>query len=218
MFGRRQTKTHGRLMREELIESMEHFRMAAAHAAGGAAGAIAPRFEAARGRVEPTVNRSLDWLTETARDSARKANKTARKARNEKRGKSMAQRRWPMMVGGLLIAGAAAGAAGALISRRRQKRWNEYGTSTYAGDRSFASTAKSGIDAGMEKASHIADTARDKAGDVLGQVRSTTGSTAAGTSAGTDIGAAANRGNEFGGDTFSKTGATGTTTSKNSRP
>src|SRR5439155_1086817 len=95
-------------MREELVESMEHLRMAAAHAAGGAAGAIAPRFEAARGRVEPTVNRSLDWLTETARDSARKANKTARKARNEKRGKSMAQRRWPMMVGGLLIAGAAA--------------------------------------------------------------------------------------------------------------
>jgi hypothetical protein len=222
VFRRRQTKTHSRLMREELSESMGHLRMAAAHAAGGAAGAIAPRLEAARGRVEPTVNRSLDWLSDTAtygaRQAGKQADKVARKAKGKKRGNSMTQKRWPMMVGGLLIAGAAAGAAGALISRRRQKKWNEYGTS-----QSFAGSAKSSIDAGIDKASTIADTAKEKATDVLGQVRgTTTGSAADRPSPSGDIGTtgmSTGRGAEYGSDTYGKASTTSSgSTSKNSRP
>jgi hypothetical protein len=217
VFRRRQTKTHGRLAREELSESMGHLRMAAAHAAGGAAGAIAPRLEAARGRVEPTVNRSLDWLSDTAtygaRQASKQADKVARKAKGKKRGNSMTQRRWPMMVGGLLIAGAAAGAAGALISRRRQKKWNEYGTS-----QSFAGSAKSSIDAGMDKASTLAE-----ATDVLGQVRGTTGGSATDRpSPSGDIGTtgmSTGRGAEYGSDAYGKTATTSSgSTSKNSRP
>src|SRR5947207_7069802 len=127
VFRRRQAKTHGRQMREELFEGIEHLRLAAAHAAGGAAGAIAPRLDAARDRVEPKVSRSVEWITDSARDGARRA---ARKAKGKKRGASMTRSRWPMMIGGLLIAGAAAGAVGALISRRRQQKWQEFGSSS----------------------------------------------------------------------------------------
>jgi hypothetical protein len=120
-----------------------------------------------------------------------------------------------MVVGGLLIAGAAAGAAGALISRRRQKKWNEYGTS-----QSFGGAARSTIDTGIEKGSAIADTAKDKATDVLGQMRGTTGSASDRPSPSSDIGAtgtSTGRGTEYGSDAFGKT-TTGTgTTSKNSR-
>ena len=227
MFRRRQVKTHGRLAREELSESMTLLRMAAAHAAGGAAGALAPRLEAARGRVEPTVSRSLDWLTDTAASSARQAGqqaskvrgqakRTARTATGKKRGNAMTQRRWPMMVGGLLIAGAAAGAAGALISRRRRRKWNEYGT-----NQSLTGTARSGIEAGTERATNIAETARDKATDVLGQVRSTTGSATDRPSPSGDIGTtgmSSGRGADYPGDTLGRATSSGAGTSKNSRP
>jgi hypothetical protein len=181
-------------MREELVEGIEHLRLAAAHAAGGAAGAIAPRLDAARDRVEPKVSRSVEWVTETARDSARQANQAARKAKGKKRGASMTRSRWPMMIGGLLIAGAAAGAVGALISRRRQQKWQEFGST---------GRPATGFE---QEASVLADTAKEKASDVLGQVKSTMPPTG-------------DKTGEFGqsGDAYSQTG-TSAGISKNSRP
>src|SRR5438045_5857667 len=84
-----------------------------------------------------------------------------RKAKGKKRGASMTRSRWPMMIGGLLIAGAAAGAVGALISRRRQQKWQEFGSS---------SRPAAGF---KQEASALADTAKEKASDVLGQVKGT---------------------------------------------
>src|SRR5689334_21178102 len=119
----RQIRSNSELMRDELGEGIDHFRLAAAHAAGTAAGIIAPRLELVRDRLEPTYDRSKD----IARSSAKRANKIARRATGKKKESRMAKR-WPMMIGGLMIAGVAAGAIGALMSRRRQARWNDYGT------------------------------------------------------------------------------------------
>jgi hypothetical protein len=127
VFRRREVRTHGRLARDELNESMEHLRMAAAHAASGAAGVLAPRFDDAR----KAASEGFDSLRVVARDSARTANAVARKGKAKLRKEQAAKtrKRWTMVVSGL-FAGVAAGAAAALFSRRRarQDRWHEYGT------------------------------------------------------------------------------------------
>jgi hypothetical protein len=174
VFGRRQVKTQTELMREEFGEGFDHLRMAAAHAAGTAAGLLAPRLDAVRERLEPTYDKSKH----IARDSARRAGRAARRATGKK--ESRMAKRWPMVVGGLMIAGAAAGVAGALLSRRRQRRWNDYGTtgsmSGYRDEtRSFTDTARS-------TAASVADSAKEKTSDVLGQMKGTTETTGAGSS------------------------------------
>ena len=84
----------------------------------------------------------------------------------------MTRKRWPMMIGGLLIAGAAAGAVGALMSRRRQQKWQEYGSGRQTD--SLRRDAGTMLDTGTQKIASMTDTAKEKASDVLGQVRSTT--------------------------------------------
>jgi hypothetical protein len=127
VFRRHEVKTHGRLAREELNESLEHLRMAAAHATSSAAGALAPRFDDAR----KAATEGFDSLRVVARDSARTANAVARKgkAKLKKKEAPTSRKRWSMVVSGL-AAGVLAGAAAALFSRRRarQERWHEYGT------------------------------------------------------------------------------------------
>jgi hypothetical protein len=155
-------------MREEFGEGFDHLRMAAAHAAGTAAGLIAPRLDTMRERLEPGLDRSKDM----ARGSARRAKKVARRATGKKKEAGMAKR-WPMVVGGMMVAGVALGAVGALLSRRRQRRWNDYGstgtttTSAYAGLREDTHAT----------ASSIADTAKEKTSDVLGQMKGGTDAT-----------------------------------------
>src|SRR3712207_8310365 len=106
----RQIRSDSELMREELGEGIDHLRLAAAPAAGTAAGIIAPRLEMVRDRLEPTYDRSKD----IARSSAKRANKIARRATGKNKKESRMAKRWPMMIGGLMIAGVAAGAIGAL--------------------------------------------------------------------------------------------------------
>src|SRR5262245_40268462 len=86
VFRRRQVKTHGRLMREELGEGVAHLRMAAAHAAEGAAGALAPRVIAARAAVEPGLRKTrgiasdgTDSLLAIARGRARASDRRVRR-------------------------------------------------------------------------------------------------------------------------------------------
>lgn len=80
----------------------------------------------------------------------------------------MARKRWPMMIGGLLAAGAAVGAAGALVRRRRSRRtWDEYPT---PGDPAATRTERtskterpvsSSVNGGPERAA-TSDPARDR--------------------------------------------------------
>lgn len=171
MFGRRQTmtKTQSELMRDEFGEGFDHLRMGAAHAAGTAAGLIAPRLDSMRERLEPAFEKSMEKSKDKVRASARRANMIARRATGKKK-ETRTARRWPMVIGGLMIAGAVAGAAGALLSRRRQKMWNEYGTTT-----DFRDDTRNIADSTGTTASSVAEAVKDKAGnDVLGQMKNTT--------------------------------------------
>lgn len=184
MFRRQTVKTHGQLMREEAGEGFDHLRMAVAHAAGGTAGMIAPKMNTMRERLEPTVDRSM----EMARDSARRANRIARRATGKKKESRMAKR-WPMVLGGLMLAGVAMGAASALLSRRRQQKWNEYdSTGTVTGIRDEAGSIAESTRA---TASTMAAAGQEKTTDVLGQMKGTDTTAESGFTSGTTPGMSA---------------------------
>jgi hypothetical protein len=210
VFGRRQVKTHNELMRAEFGEGFDHLRMGAAHAAETAAAVLAPRLDQVLVRLEPTFDRSKSM----ARSSARQADKIARRATGKKKKKEPRMaKRWPMVVGGLMVAGAAVGAVGALMSRRH-KNWSDYGST--GPESGFRDESLSFADSPRSTTSSVADTARDKASDVLGQMNSATEPTggAAGTSSPNPT---STRTGEF---TTNETRSSGTATgaSRNTRP
>jgi hypothetical protein len=175
MFRRRQAKTHRVQMREELGQSFDHFRQAASHAASGTANLIGPRYESARKSMKKSSGASV-----------RKANRATAAAvmplaiavgRNARKGKAkvmreqQSTRRWPMVLGGLLAAGAAVGAAGAMIARRRANRdqWEEYGSTRSTGSSrtdSMIETAKSTLDSGRDKVQSLAESAKERAAEM----------------------------------------------------
>jgi hypothetical protein len=184
VFRRRQVQSHTRLMRDEFGESLDHLRMAAAHAADGASGALAPKVDAARRAMKPRLeggmNRAaggLDTVMVIARDrsrqAGRKAEKMGRKGKNTvkmMKSEKTSSRRWPMAIGGLLAAGIVVGAASSMLRRRRdQQAWDEYGaTRTTADSGSMLGAAKSTMDAGIDKAKTMGEAAKDRASDLIG--------------------------------------------------
>jgi hypothetical protein len=185
VFRRRQVKNHTRLAKDELNESFGHLRMAAAHAADGAAGALAPRVDAARKAVKPTVKKargkaqdSVDSLFTVAAAKSRDAQRMAQKGRKQamaKMGKKQKSRRWPMVLGGLLATGVAAGAASVLMKKRRSDQpWDEYDSTRKTSDTSAVlGQAKTTVEAGINKASTAAAAAKDRASDLIGSKSST---------------------------------------------
>jgi hypothetical protein len=136
------SRTHSQQLRDELAQSYDHLRLAAAHAAGGAAEKATPTYDRARG----VANRS--WTT--TRDAFSPLYEQMRVGAANARMERATQRtnRWPVLIG-LLAAGAAAGAAGAVVARRRRAaaEWAEYeplgGVDTgYAMSESKGSTTK----------------------------------------------------------------------------
>jgi hypothetical protein len=179
VFRRRQATTHGQLMREELAESFQHLRMAAAHAAGGTASLVGPRVDAAGKSVKPKLRKAggatlatIAPLALAARSGIREAEKAARKGKAKLTRKEPSVKRWPMMLGGLLVAGAAVGAAGAMIARRRANRsqWEEYGTtrSTTSRTDSMIESAKSTMETGKERVQSLAESAKERAAELVG--------------------------------------------------
>lgn len=192
MFRRRQAKTQGRLMREELGESFEHLRLAVGHAAGGATNLVGPRYDSAKRSVKPGIRKanrataatvvplalaarsgvSTGWRG-TARQ-AEQAAKAARKGALKGKAKLMREeprmRRWPMLLGGLIAAGAVVGVAGTIIARRRANRdqWEEYGSPRSTSGRTDAmiESAKSTMDTGRDKVQSLADSAKERAADM----------------------------------------------------
>ena len=85
----------------------------------------------------------------------------------------MARKRLPMIIGGLLAAGAAAGVVASMVSRRRQQRWHEYGSSQPTGStrtgssrnegKSMADFAKAGMEAGIAK---VTESVKEKVADL----------------------------------------------------
>jgi gas vesicle protein len=181
VFRRRQLKSHGELLREELGESLDHLRMAAAHAADGAAGALAPRVVAAREAVKPGLRKAsgyaragADSLFTTAREGSRQARRRATRGKASKKETGMAGKRWPMVIGGLLATGAVIGAASALMRRRRSGRaWDEYSSTRTTADKSMIDSARTAMDAGVHKASPTAESAKERTSDLIGSAKST---------------------------------------------
>jgi len=196
MFRRRQAKTQGRLMRDELGESFEHLRLAVGHATGGAANLVGPRYDSAKRSVKPGIRKAnrataatvvplalaarsgvRTGLRGTARqaEQAAKAAKAARKGVLKGKAKLMREeprmRRWPMLLGGLIAAGAVVGTAGAIIARRRANRdhWEEYGSPRSTSGRTDAmiETAKSTMDTGRDKVQSLSDSAKERAADMM---------------------------------------------------
>jgi hypothetical protein len=186
-------------MRDELGQSFEHFMAAMGHAAGGAADMVGPRASATKRSVRPGLlkaNRTAAALVIPAavaargsmRGGARQAGNAAQAAREGMLwGKAKLTRkeprvkRWPMMLGGLLFAGAAVGAAGAMLARKRANRntWEEYGTprTTTGGTESMMESAKSTVESGKEKVQSLAESARERAADMMGSSSSSMSST-----------------------------------------
>jgi hypothetical protein len=185
VFGRREVKTHRRLMQEELGESLGHLRMAAAYAADGASGALAPRVEIARKAVKPSLAKAggaAGTILVIARDRSQQASKQAEKMGRKGKAKMMKKesrnsRRWPMTLGGLLIAGAAIGTATAMMRRRRANQaWDEYGSTRTTSDTgSMLDSAKSTMDAGVDKAKTMGEAAKDRASDLIGSKHTSAG-------------------------------------------
>jgi hypothetical protein len=122
VIGRSKSRTHSEQLMDELSQSYGHLKLAAGHAAGGAAERMTPGYDRARGmaaRRWSTTKGAFSPLYDQMREGA--AN-----ARREPEPK-MKRNKWPVVIG-LVAAGAAAGAAGAMIARRRRvtSQWDEY--------------------------------------------------------------------------------------------
>jgi hypothetical protein len=167
---RRRPKSHGQLARNELNESFDHLKQAAAHAAQGVGSSVGPRVVAASGYMTPQRIRgaavqgwgstvaALAPVAAAARTGARQGQRVqARQIRKLRREMEMSRRRrrWPLI--SLLAAGAAAGAAGAAVMRRRrQQQWDEYepgrAMESMSGEaRSMVDSAKSSFDRGVDR-------------------------------------------------------------------
>lgn len=124
MFGRsKPSRTHTQRLWDELMESYGHLKLAAGHAAGGAAERVTPSYDRARDmavrRWDETMH-TLGPLYDQMREGAAHARKEKQVAKNRKR-------KWSLVIG-LLAAGTAAGAIGAIVARRRRAaaQWDEY--------------------------------------------------------------------------------------------
>ena len=175
MFRRRQAKTHRVQMREELGQSFDHFRQAASHAASGTANLIGPRYESARKSVKksagPSVRKANRATAAAVLPLAIAVGRNARKGKAKVMREQQSTRRWPMVLGGLLAAGAAVGAAGAVIARRRANRdqWEEYGSTRSTGQSrtdSMIDSAKSTLDSGRDKVQSLAESAKERAAEM----------------------------------------------------
>lgn len=172
-------KTRGELMRTELGESWDHFMQAASYAANGFGRSVGPRTRrlgGAAARGWDSTAATLAPLAAAYREGAADATAAALKLKNkttkaQRKGTYVAKKRNSRtgMVFGLLAAGIAAGAAGAMLMRRRRKQqWSEYDPtdaldSISPDTRSMA--GKSGET--MDKMSHRASKAMDKTADKL---------------------------------------------------
>ena len=122
---------------DELAESYGHLKSAAGHVAGGTAEKLTPPYDRARnaaGRGWDTTKDAFAPLYEQMRVGAANARKEQQMKKN----------RWPVLVG-LLVAGAAVGAAGAVVTRRRRAaaQWDEYEPMPAVSDIPYGSSTSS---------------------------------------------------------------------------
>jgi len=155
------SRTHSSQLMDELVESYGHLKLAAGHAAGGAAERVTPSYDRARDTASRRWHETMDTfapLYDQMRQGAANARKETPVSKRKK---------WPMLVG-LLAAGTAVGAVGAMIARRRRAatQWDEYEPLPAMDDAGYSSresppTAAKKVSAG---AASVADTVSSQAG------------------------------------------------------
>jgi hypothetical protein len=170
VFGRNgRSRTHTQQLVDELMESYDHLRLAAGHAAGSAAERVVPPYDRARGvasRGLNTTRGTIGPLYGQVRDGATIMQRGRRVPK---------RRRWPMLVG-LLAAGTAVGAVAAMMARQRQTaaQWDDfeplpsiddlgYRTGSPPGGRKMAAGAASMADSAANQAGRIADALHERA-------------------------------------------------------
>jgi gas vesicle protein len=179
VFGRGKLppKTHAQHMRDELAESYGHLKLAATHVAGGAAEKLTPTYDrtrrlaargwnSTRGGLAPVLHQMKDGAENARRklkpESTLKMSVKSKKSRRTK----------PALVG-LLAAGAVAGAAGAMITRRRRaaRQWDEYQPGhTGSGTGSMTSNISRAAKDAKDKVAAGAATAADRVSDTAAMV------------------------------------------------
>jgi hypothetical protein len=182
VFGRKNSRTHREQLIDELNESYGHLKLAAGHAAGGAAESITPTYDrarnvAARGLV--STRTAFEPLYTQVREGASQARERAM-TRKPNRG--------PMLIG-LLAAGAAVGAAGAIVARRRRaaSQWDEYEPlgelepGYLPSDRMPSSSKPSAKEKVSQGVAAAAEGVAQKAGKVADSLRSSSAGSAADT-------------------------------------
>src|SRR5690606_23657896 len=114
------------MMMDELAESYDHFRQAAGHMAGGASERIGPRYERARGMASRRMTAARGAVNPLMHQMREGTNARLVMDVRPQKSKKKQRKRWPALVG-LLAAGTAVGATGAMIVRRRRAaaEWDE---------------------------------------------------------------------------------------------
>jgi hypothetical protein len=164
VFGRsKPSRTHTQQMWDELMESYGHLKQAAGHVTGGTAERVTPSYDRARDAASRSWNTTMDTLSplyDQIREGAINARKETQVSKEKK---------WLMLVG-LLAAGTAAGAIGAMVARRRRAtaQWDEYEPLPAIDDLGYG-TSESPRSTGKNMtagAASVADSVSNKAGKV----------------------------------------------------
>lgn len=159
MFATIRRRNRKARMRNELGQSVDHFKRAATIAAAETSSTVAPRINAARERVQPAATAARDAASQswdsalaaltTASESVRQAGKASKKATRkqikvqEKQARKL-QRKAEKATGrkksrggrlvGYALLGTAVGVGAAYVARRRREaQWEEYEPTTRGG-------------------------------------------------------------------------------------
>jgi len=168
---------------DELAESYGHLRQAAGHMAGGAAEKVTPPYDRARNMA------SKSWVgTKGAfQPMVEQMRAGAANARADYEAEHAKRNRWPALVG-LLAAGAAVGAAGAMVVRRRRAaaEWEEYEPIPAMGEGAYGEhgAGRSAVEKVSAGAASVAETVSSQAGKLAESLQSRSKSSAGGPSSG----------------------------------
>lgn len=179
MFGIARRPTHAQQLRDELAESYSHLKLAAGHAAGGAAEVITPPYDKARSSTSRYLITAFTPLYQQIQQGAANARRHGGAGQRRRRGRLV------VITTVLVATGAAVGVAGALVARRRramQTQWDEYEPtesfgpgSDFLGDSGGSAGPKEKVSSATRKmtasAASVADSVSSQAGRLAGNLQ-----------------------------------------------